>query len=80
MYTINEYRSPSPTYCIPRDAVRECGRENIIRELEADAEGRHRGTRVCKRFTRLAAALIGIRLDQRERPQDCMLARPNSSF
>jgi hypothetical protein len=78
MYTIGEYRSPSPTYDIPRGAVRECGRENIIRALEADAEGRHRGTRVYKLFMHLAAALIGIRPDQRAiPPQDCLLGRPN---
>lgn len=81
MYAIGEYRSPNPTYYIPREAVLECGRDNIIRELEADRQGRRRRTRVCKQFMRLAAALIGIRRDQRAGArQDYLLARPNSNF
>jgi len=51
MYTIDEYRTSSPTYDIPHGAARECGRENIIRALEIEDQAtRSRRMQAMKQF------------------------------
>ena len=38
MYTIEEFRGSSSTYQIPHAAIRECGRNTIIRSCQIPAE------------------------------------------
>ena len=73
MYTIDEYRSSIPTYDIPHGAARECGRENIIRGLEAAAQtARSRRKQALQQFVRLMGAIIGI---SRRRPAGAPFGR-----
>lgn len=61
MYTINQYRSSSPIYHIPRGAALECGRENIIRALEGAPLARSRAMQALQQLGCRLRPIIGVR-------------------